>query len=486
LDHTITELQAQIDQLSLALHQWRSTQDHLEPMEQRLTELTERCAEILTRWTATDARHAQAVGQVEARLHDWSNIEARLQQDAVQRLRELEVTIENEWKALRQMHEEPIRQLREQAAALGETCRTAASLALQSFEKAETRIAALEADLQGRLTKISNDVAALAARPDASRQGVLPPAGAAPFPLDGIMRIHDELRHESSAPAGALPPAAPPEAALAAADAPTLPLPAASVAAGAPAPPTALSPRAPAETSLAPITQRLETLEREVTTEREEVREAASRAARMRWQWRVLLAALIVAMLVGGAYAIQLQRRFSRELDAAATRAEAAERDAAAVSAAAAKQIADTRAAAERQIAEARETARQAQITSSVLAAPDLVRLTLVGAGGGIAAAADARAHIHWSRASGVVISATRLPAAPAGWTYQVWFLGETAVSGGFLTPDADGRASSVSANPSGLPRRVSGMMVTLEPAGGSALPTGTVVLQPAPSSSGN
>jgi hypothetical protein len=470
LDHTITELQAQIDQLSLALHQWRSTQDHLEPMEQRLAELTERCAEILNRWTVTDARHAQAVGQVEARLGEWNAIEARLERDTVHRLRELETTIESEWKALRQMHEEPIRQLREQATALGETCRTAASLALQSFEKAESRIASLEADLQGRLTKLSNDVAALVARTDASA-GAMPPAPA-PFPLEGVLRIHDELRDSQERAVESLPP---PDAAAP----PPSPAPAAPEGDGridAPAPRLLAEPAHEAEAARG-LTERLDSLERELTSEREEIRETVSRTARMRWHWRVLLGSLIVAMVVGSSYAVLLQRRLSAEIDAASARATAAEREASAAAAAAAKQIADSRADADRQIAEAREAARQAQITSSVLAAPDLIRMTLAGAG----AASDAVAHILWSRASGIVVNAARLPAAPAGWTYQVWLLGETAVSAGMLTPDADGFAGLIADNPATLPRPVTGILVTLEPAGGSALPSGTIVLRRPP-----
>jgi hypothetical protein len=448
LDHTITELQAQIDQLSLALHQWRSTQDHLEPMEQRLTELTERCAEILNRWTATDARHAQAVGQVEERLNEWNAIESRLQQDAGKRLRELEIVIENEWKALRQLHEEPVRQLREQAAELGETCRAAASLALQSFERAEKRIAQLETDLQGRLTRLSSDVAALAARTE-PRGGQLPSPGPSPFPLDGVMRLHDELRASEGAPTAAMP---------------------APAALAAPPPPAApMQLAAPAE-----LTRRLDTLEHEVATEREEVREAATRSARMRWQWRALFVALIAAVAFGGAYGLALQRRVTAQLDNAAARAAAAEREAQTTAAAASQEIAQARADADRQIAEARDAARLAQITSGVLAAPDLVRLTIVGTD----PAATAVAYIHWSRSTGLVVNAARLPAVPAGSAYQVWMQGDPAhASAGFLTPDAAGRASLIAENPPDLPRPVTGVLVTIEPAGGSPSPSGPPIL---------
>src|SRR4029453_11092416 len=131
------DLQAQIDQLSLALRQWRESQDMLLPMEQRLSALTERCAEILNRWGEHDQRHADAIQQLESKLNDWSAIEQRLEQDSLQRIREFEGTIEHEWSQLRQMHAEPVKQLREQRGTLGETCGAAANLALRAFERAE-------------------------------------------------------------------------------------------------------------------------------------------------------------------------------------------------------------------------------------------------------------------------------------------------------------------------------------------------------------
>ena len=158
MEQTLPDLQAQIDQLSLALRQWRETQDLLQPMEQRLSMLTERCADILNRWSDTYQRHADAIKQIETKLNDWSAIESRLEQDSLQRIREFEGTIEHEWAQIRQMHTEPVKQLREQTATLGETCVAAANLALRGFERAEARFAALEADLQERLSQLSHDV----------------------------------------------------------------------------------------------------------------------------------------------------------------------------------------------------------------------------------------------------------------------------------------------------------------------------------------
>jgi hypothetical protein len=112
----------------------------------------------------------------------------------------LDRTIGHEWKAIRQIHEEPVKQLREQAAALGETCVAAANLALRSFERAEARISALETTLQGRLSALSEEVHAALAElhRQVPAQGVLG-SPVAPFPLEGVVRIHDELRESHTA-----------------------------------------------------------------------------------------------------------------------------------------------------------------------------------------------------------------------------------------------------------------------------------------------
>lgn len=86
----VSELQAQIDRLVLALHQWRQTQEHLQPMERRLSQLTEECGAILTGWLQTSQRHAEVIGQLETQLSEWRTLEARLREENRDRLRELE------------------------------------------------------------------------------------------------------------------------------------------------------------------------------------------------------------------------------------------------------------------------------------------------------------------------------------------------------------------------------------------------------------
>src|SRR5439155_1949543 len=97
LEQRLSELQAQVDRLSLSLHLWRQTQDDVKPVERRLSQLTERCAEILDVWDATGVRHAQAVGQLEAHVSQLSAAESRLEQDALLRVHDLGRAIEREW-----------------------------------------------------------------------------------------------------------------------------------------------------------------------------------------------------------------------------------------------------------------------------------------------------------------------------------------------------------------------------------------------------
>ena len=431
--------------------------DHLVPLEQRLNELTERCAEILSRWTETDRRHAHAVNEVEERLNEWNAIENRLQQDGIQRLRQLERSIEHEWQSLRRVHEEPARQLRDQAAALGETCVAAANLALRGFERAEARFASLETDIQAQLHQLSKDVRALAAaQADAARPAALAAPAPAPFPLDGVMRIHEELRQSESG-AGTTSPSLP--------DVSIPPSPARDDAG------PRLLPEAVA------LSSRMASLERAVSSGQDDVRESQSRWEQLRRGGRrgfaVVAGAIALAVIIG----VIWQQRVNRRLDDAAERVAAAERQTAAVTDDAAKQIAASRTEAQRQIAEARQSASQAEMVSNVLASPDLRRFTLVG----VAPADRAYAQVLWSRARGIVLSGARLPVPPAGTTYQLWLVNaDTAVSAGTFVPDSAGRVTFASENPPNVPAPIAGVLVTLESAGATA-PTGATVLARAP-----
>ena len=119
--------------------------------------------------------------------------------------------------------------------------------------------------------------------------------------------------------------------------------------------------------------------------------------------------------------------------------------------------------------------AREAQQRFAILAARDVRRIEL----GGVAPAASASAQAFWSPTQGVFLDGINLPALPAGRVYQLWMISpeQPAPLGiALLTPDASGRVSTITPNPSGI-TRVAAFAVTLEPAGGSPAPTGDKVL---------
>jgi hypothetical protein len=459
LEPTLADLQAQIDQLSVAVQREREAPGSPEALDQ-LTDLAERCREILKRWTDMDDRHAEAIVEVEARLGEWSAIESRLERDSADRMRALEQAIEREWKALKDIHEAPAQELRDQANALSQTSVAAANLSLRAFERTEARLAALETDLHTRLDQLSHDLhtAVHELRRDGARTSPLP-ASVAPFPLEGVMRIHEEHR---DGPAAAEPPS-----------------PAHDV------PRTVEMPRAhadpPTRTSLETTTtwsDRLASLEREVTSERKDVRDTAARTDRLRRNSLVTAIVAGVLIVVAAVLGYRLAQNVTARLDEASARVNAAEHQAQAAADTASREVASARADADRQIAEARETARRAEVTSSVLAAPDLLRMNLEGSD----ETGRAVGQVLFSRSAGLVVSASHLSALTAGAAYEVWLIGPGGPAGvGFLRLDAAGRAVLANDGVPDVPRPVTGLMVTIEPTGGKAAPSGPIVLTRAP-----
>jgi Anti-sigma-K factor rskA len=443
----LAELQTQIDKLSHDLQQWHESPEHAHFVEDRLSQLLERCSETLNRVTAIDEHHSKVVEKLEARLSDWSFVESRLEKDSDQRIRQFEQIIEHEWEALKKLHEEPAKQLREQAANLGETCVAAANLALRGFERSEARFVALEADLQERMVQLSREVqAAVAELRGATAPRSLPAGDVSPFPLESVMRIHDELRRFDEV--GALPPPPP-----ATGEAPAI-LPASAQ--------SALPPASHPDGSQLPD---------RAGTERHLETASPFAGAGLSNAWRAGIVAAAILLLVGGFLVFRLQR----QVNEASARVTAAERQAESATQLANQRIEETQQDAERKLTAARETAQQAQIVSSVLAAPDLFRLNL----GGTTAAPRAFAQVLWSRSRGLVFSASRLPALAQNTRYQLWLLtADGAVNAGLFTVDAEGRGTLATEKPPNVPRPVINAAVTVEPSGGRPIPTGTTVLR--------
>ena len=429
------------------LQQWHQSPEHAHLVEDRLSQLLERCSETLNRVTAIDDHHSKVVEKLESRLNDWSFVESRLEKDSDQRIRQFEQIIEHEWEALKKLHEEPAKQLREQAANLGETCVAAANLALRGFERSEARFVALEADLQERMAQLSREVQVRGHRAaGGTTPRALPAADVSPFPLESVMRIHDELRRFDET-VGTLPAQLPPEGETAGAFPPSL------------------------QAALPAASQSSDGNELPDAAESENHAPGRIRLDGLSNAWRAAIVAGAV-FLLGGSF---LLFRLQRQMNEASARVTAAERQAESATQLANQRIAETQQDADRRLAAARDTAQQAQIVSGVLAAPDLTRLNLAGA----AAAPRAFAQVLWSRSRGLVFSASRLPALAQGTTYQLWLLtADGPVNAGVFTVDSEGRATLATEKPPNVPRPVVAAAVTVEPAGGRPMPTGTTVLR--------
>jgi hypothetical protein len=441
LERRISELQSQIDRLSESLRLWRETQDHLPPMESRLSQLTEQCAEIVGRWAVTGERQAQAVGELEQQVTIWNSREVRAGHDASARMQELRDIIEQEWTALREIHEEPVKRLREQAASLTEVCAATATSALSGFDRAEARLAALETGLHRRLTELSDHLQSAVAE-FRSRTGQQPQALPSPdlsWPPDDVGHLHNQLRESDDVNAPGRPS-------------------------------RRVEARAQLPEAAAALSQRIETLEHALAEGQTEIQQAAERINRAGRRWWIA----VILVAIGGGVTGVLLTRLQKQVGAAGARVAEAEHQAQAATQAANQRIVAARDDAAQQIAEAREAALKAQTISDVLAAPDLIRFNLVGGNETTKFGAQAL----WSRSRGLVFSASRLPPPPPGSRYQIWLLTSAEpVSAGLFVPDAAGRFTLATDAPPRVPRPVSGVIVTVEDAGGRDLPTGLALL---------
>src|SRR5215467_4247808 len=189
----LADLEANLERLNSTLQQWGKTGEPSHPVEHHLALLAERCSDIVRQWSATSERHAQAVGELEAKLNDWNDIAARLQRDATWRFQDLERLIEHEWASLRRLHEEPVRQLRDQAESLTEICVSTAGSTQTGIERAEARLAVLERDLHRRMDDLSRDVHAVL---DELRQqnGATLRNPSSSWALEEVTRLHHEIR----------------------------------------------------------------------------------------------------------------------------------------------------------------------------------------------------------------------------------------------------------------------------------------------------
>ena len=445
LELRLADLEAHLDRLTSTLRQpERNGEPH--PVEQHLADLARQCSDIVKEWGATSERHALAVRELESKLSSWNDVAAGLQRDATGRFQDLERLIQHEWASLRRLHEEPVRQLRDQAETLTEICVSTAGSTQTGIERAEARLSLLEKDLHRRMDDLSRDVHAVL-NELRQQNGAPVRSPASSWALEEVTRLHHEIRDSSGAGLNRVPDESIPDT-----------------------PPKVLALRAmPGPTQAAGDTRRGKPIEPADTpaVQLEAEPESSERSERKRV---AAIAAFALIIAIGGG----LSLLFYNRARLAAEQATAARQRAEVIGDAANDRIEAARRDAAAQIEIARGVASRAQVTGDVLAAPDLIRFNLIGAEG----TARASAQLLFSRTRGMVFSGSRLSPPGPGHVYQVWLLtGADPVSAGTIAPDESGRVTLATDRPPDVPRPILGVRVTLEPAPGRQTPSEQTVL---------
>jgi hypothetical protein len=431
LEQRLSNLQSQVERL------WKKAEANVPPIEQRLAAMADQYAEYLKRWAATVERHTQAVAQLEAYASEWKDASARVQQETSDRLQELETTIEREWDSLKRMQEEPIRELREQAESLSQVSLAMASASQQGVERAEARFAAFETEVHLRLNELTREltsaVSEMKARIDRQNAARDP---SSQWSLDDVTKLHGQLRDGTRA-SGQFPHT------------------------------IDSSPvNGPRELPSAPAADAAERRESaRVTLGGRPLHDhVKAREGGIPMKWAVGVLGLVV--LSAGIFGWRLQD----QVRTAAERARIAELRSNALTADAARQAEVAREEAAQQTAQAREMVLQTQRVSAVMAAPDLIRFRLAGRDG-----ASGQALV--SRSQGLIVSGSRLAAAPPDHALVAWLLTPTEpVRAGTLSESVDGSAMLVEQTPA-VPRRIVGVWVTAEPSETAEAPSGVQIL---------
>ncbi|RZP29465.1 hypothetical protein EVA25_01490 [bacterium] len=115
--------------------------------------------------------------------------------------------------------------------------------------------------------------------------------------------------------------------------------------------------------------------------------------------------------------------------------------------------------------------ARESNQRADVFSSDDLITMPLTAQ----PAAPTAHGRVFWSDTTGIALTVTGLPPAPAGRAYHLWFVPvATPVSGGPLTLDSTGRVTTNVEAPDEVVAPVP-VAITLEPEGDRTNPTGEV-----------
>jgi hypothetical protein len=145
------------------------------------------------------------VSDVDRRLEELESQLIRLrdttEQNAQSVERRIEALIEHERNALREIHEQPVKELREHAASLTEVCIATARSAQKGFDRAEARLTSFENDFHRRLNEIARELHTAVTEIRIPAEHRLPaPDRAAPWTFEDVTRLHNQLRDSGAPP----------------------------------------------------------------------------------------------------------------------------------------------------------------------------------------------------------------------------------------------------------------------------------------------
>jgi len=356
-----------------------------------------------------------------------------------QRLSRFEAQLDRFSLALRQWQETPAHTPSENSAdldqrirALEETVSREAHALRQIHEEPLKQLQAHAENLSALYRNLQALVADL--RITAGSQGTQ--GSAASWPLERVVHLHDELRRAASGSDGRA------------------------------------TDDGPAHETTGPLARRVHLLQ---AGSAQDITPSIVADWLSRRRWYVTGAAAVAALLL----IVVGVRWIEGRLNDASDRVAAAERQVISTTEVANREVTAARQDADRQISEARQLAQRAETVGQILTAPDLIRFNLTSV-----ETDGSSAQLLWSRTRGLVLSGSRLPAAPPKSTYQLWLVTSTqSVGAGVFVPDDSGQATLVVDAPPKVPGRVVGAAVTIEPSGGRSAPSGRTLLArfPAP-----
>ena len=145
------------------------------------------------------------VVDVERRLEEMQSQLDRLKETTEENAhsveRRIEALIEHERNTLREIHEQPLKELREHAASLTEVCIATARTAQKGFDRAEARLTSFEHDFHRRLTEIAHDLQSTVGEMKApTEQRLRRPDRTAPWAFEDVTRLHSQLRDSGAPP----------------------------------------------------------------------------------------------------------------------------------------------------------------------------------------------------------------------------------------------------------------------------------------------